>query len=181
MMSMMRRLRQVGLALVLGAGVGGTAQAQLIGYRYGFGENHNMVIRSGLYYVPSTYVNTGTWLTTDIGFTSNPATATRVAIHASLLGPANCGVGCQNLLISDLTLPLNRSWLFRSDKLPFVLTNPDVTGYGGVRYTMTYSFTDRPPSAAVIDVAFVPEPSTYALMATGLLAVGGIARRKRKA
>ena len=65
------------------------------------------------------------------------------------------------------------------------------SSFGG-SYTTRFGFEDRMPLASsdadyndiqfeVAGVGVIPEPSTYALMATGLLALGVAARRRRKA
>lgn len=54
-----------------------------------------------------------------------------------------------------------------------------VFGYGGDAATLTDAAGRYAGSISVQTVAVIPEPQTYALMLAGLLAVGGMAARKR--
>ena len=124
-----------------------------------------------------TFGPSGAPVTTRLTFANNPVGTATIAVFATLGGELACGSSCFNVFLGTST---NAATFSNYTYLPA----PTLAGAQGgmISYGITYlNSNGQIMSRTALTVTAAPEPSTYALMATGLLAVGGIAQRKRKA
>ena len=70
------------------------------------------------------------------------------------------------------------TWTFRNDASGYGFSNPQEEMAYYLRLGVDGVFTDF-PDTGVAAVASIPEPGSYALMLVGLVAVAGLARRRR--
>jgi Domain of unknown function (DUF4114)/PEP-CTERM motif len=190
----------VGGALLASSAVAANAQTPSILPFLGLGGNvsvrfvgSNAGDRSQLYYKIGGAYNSGSYT---LLFTNNGAGASAPGSEINI-GPVASGTEVIFQLVNTsqnqtyYSGPASRN----PDNTPHVsTTNPGPSGtpaIGGGNYTTAFNFEDRfnPPAdmdyndlnfeIAGVSTSVVPEPSAVALMLSGLLAVGFVARRRK--